>query len=437
MAYAYTAPRSGLGGTRRPVEYRSIQDVCEACGVPLSAPGTEWLLHASDIHFMHLPPSNVWTNLSLEVAAELLRLEAVPPKFVVINGDVLTEYASAFGYGPWPAGTTEAGYSNTWMPLFADLAPLKCTTGNHDSAPLERPVESFMEANCPWYSGGVQTWVAGGVHCCSVPLGHGTWMEGQTAVAAFFEGITDDADIAVFYHQPCMGSRVAESLLKEAMLAAIPPDMTNQIWAFCGHLHEMYQSFYAIHSTSYSEQAFGCTSKNAWSNDGSNNAMGAIVMRDGEVALVLSWNGKSGMWTALPPINRSSPAVLPLRDDGVVGTILSEYWEGQYSHTGIMQDAVGAGTYRNADGWLCDVGTFRIKFPLPAGANRFFVSANGPPTTLEISNNGSAWTTVTGLPALDRSILNVTIPAPLRAGEFLWVRWTGNRLINGWGFTEV
>jgi hypothetical protein len=437
MAYAYMSPRVGLGGARRPVEYRSIQDACAACGVPLDAPGMEWLLHASDIHFLYRPPDAIYSTLSPQVADELLRLASTPPKFCVINGDVLTDYSAAFGYGPWAAGNTEVVYANAWMPLFANLAPLKCTTGNHDSAPLERPIESFMEANCPWYVGGVQTWVAGGVHCCSIPLGHGTFMENQADVAAFFEGIADDADIAVFYHQPCMASRVVETLLKEGMLASIPPTMTNRIFAYCGHLHEMYQACHAVHSTAYSEQSFGCTSENTWSGDGSNNAMGAMVMRGGEIALVLSWNGKTGMWTPLPALDRSSPAVLPLRDEGVVGTVLSEYWEGQYSHTGIMQDAVGDGTYRNADGWLCDVGTFRARFPIPDGANRFFISTNGLPTTLEMSNDGSSWTTITGIPALDRSILNITIPAPLVSGEFLWVRWTGNRLINGWGFTEV
>lgn len=434
MSYSYEPPATALGSTAKAREFRRLADAVEAAGFDLADGDTDWVLQISDIHFLKRGDETT-QFIDESVKTELLALAVNPPNCIVANGDFLTEYSPTVGYGPWPAGTQEFAWANVEMPTVAALATLRCTTGNHDSAPNLEPVEQYMNDNCPWYSGGVQAWKCGGVWCITIPLGHDARVGDQAAYNAAMAAVDDDAEVMQFFHQPALSARVTESRLGEGFMEALPAEMTNDITCLCGHAHDIYTQTFSVKATTVSQVRISAASSDAHSSDSTNPCLGAVIMKAGKVDLILTWNGNTGMWTPMPTVSRTSPPTMPRRDDGVPAPSLVEYWEGDYDRTEIMLSTANtAGTFRDVGGWIAEIATVNLKFPNPATATRFWVCSQGT-HTIELSDDNVTFETVTQSSRV-QDIITMSIPAAMQGSDFLWVRVTGGSAINGWGFSS-
>jgi hypothetical protein len=434
MAYPTRTRKRTIGGGQQRHVFRRLSDAMGSVGFNPSLAGSEWLLIANDIHFA----TNTFTTTDLDagIRTELLVLAGMPaPQKVVINGDTITDYVQAFGFGPYPVyGDVEIARANAKMGQLSALAGLVTVTGNHDTGPLADPVDGYMLANAPWWTGPNHAWTCGGVHCLATSATHdGRYNAREQAfLNAAFASINDAADILHFAHQPSIGNRVSETGVQAGLLEATPEGMTNRLWHVSGHAHEYNEGVYQWGDTTVVSWVCSCASPDGFNYDGTKPCLSAIACRGGEVVARFSFDAKVGLWTVWGDISRAGAPALPGRLDGLGGTALAEYWEGEYNRSGIILTAANT-TWRETGSWMAYVSQVKAVFPIPVGATRFWVNCATAPTLMEMSNSDGSWQTVASA-GFNLSCATYNIPAGLLGGP-LYIRGTwSSGTIGGWGF---
>lgn len=436
MSIATRQPAAAIGGIQD-WRSRSLFECMALAGFDPDEDGSEWVLLTSDIHMAENSADvKEWAE---ETRRELLALAAHPPDRIFILGDILTDYVPSFGRTPVTSyGDPEAAAAEAEMHHFTDLAPVDIVLGNHDTGPQESPLGAYLASKLTDFSAGAglnHSRTVGGVRFVALSTSHdGSLVDGQLDFLAAEIATLGSEDLVIGVHQPGAG-RAKEPTLIE-LFENISESLTNRIWMVSGHTHRHAEYCFDMGSTTMAQWQIGAGAE--WVNSGDETApsLSAMACRGGEVIARFSVDLKDGYWHYLADLDRSSPSAKYARLDGIAGeTQLATYMEGEYDDTGVFQNGPGGGLWRRAGTWLSYTYDCQPKFPIPSGATVFWVLATTTPTTMELSDDGVSWTSVSVLSSASE-IYRFAIPVALQSSADLYVRWktSGESHIGGWGF---
>jgi len=450
MAIVQKQPVVRIGQRPHPMQSHGMADLMDALGFDPLANDSALVAVVNDIHFGTL------TSTSMLDSRLLAALQSLTGKLarIVINGDILTDYIVAFGASPWvPSGDVEGGWAAAAVNTLEAIAPVRITTGNHDTYHGESPIGAFLASKITQYAtqGIFHAETLAGTRLIYLSTTHGGDLPPEQIefLSGEIGGLSVGEEAITFIHQPALAFTTTEAGPAKAFRAAIEADPggTNGLWVVCGHSHtggdNKFQHLgrrvlqWTISTGAPTSQA------SANSPDNTKPSAGFLLLKAGKVFARIGIDFKDNQYRVVREPDWSSGVVqIPKRLDGLGSIIpLASYIEGEYDRSSYGFNTPGSLTWRDIGCALAYASLVSCRFPAELGATTFFLLAhlgtNPPPNEpkFEFSNDGVSWT---GAPIAVGSlgINTATIPLPLRAGPFIYIRITDptGPGIGGWGF---
>lgn len=423
-----------LGG--RPQQFRSkdLHQLLLASDFNPSKAGNEWALIITDTH-----SNKDWVYGTIDErflpTLELLALN--PPDQVLHIGDVLTHYVE-WGFPPNPAiGAGDIQRSNALLERFARIAPLKIVLGNHDCHVGEEPLGKFMMENCRFFNELHYSFELGGARIIMLSTTHdGDIIPSELEyLAAQLMLVSPGQDIVLMAHQPG-NSRTVDWALQNKLSAALS-GVTNRLWYICGHDHDYGDARHPLALTDMQRWKVGAGT-GPWVHFGPDYlpTMAAVTFSGGKLQRRYAWSGVDRMWYEYPEFNQPAPTPLRQMLSGLSAfTVLSSHFHGSFTLSDHIDNAPGATTYYDNGTWLVYCNDVKIHFPLPPTATKFFYIASTKASAIDLSADGSVWTSVAVPNDIDNAFI-VTVPAPLLSASTIYARVRGAGIVSAWGFAK-